>query len=255
MSKTDCREIRRALDEIRLGARSSVATMQHLQTCVDCQNFHEKQTKLRQIVGSLGMVEAPADFDLQLRRRLANERSASAYRFPLGLWPVGMRAVTVGAAVILMFAAFLLVRHVFTPQLPDSRLAQENNRKEEQPAPKTTVALDSQPQEIRTTAPGNVAQEQSGQRQRGAIRVAGLRPRQSLATKDSASLPAPVFGRNQSFEAAPFTINASQEFLKLSLDDGSGVARTISVPRVTFGSQRVLTTNNVSNQFAPRGIW
>jgi hypothetical protein len=129
MTKPECREIRRELDELRLGARLSVATVQHLQGCAECQAFHQKQTKLRQLVGSLGMVEAPADFDLQLRRRLASERSGSGYRFPLILWPVGMRAVSVGVAIILMFAAIFVVQQRLRPKRTEPIVAEGTKQK------------------------------------------------------------------------------------------------------------------------------
>jgi hypothetical protein len=256
MTKPECREIRRELDEVRLGARLSVATMQHLQGCAECEDFHQKQTKLRQLVGRLGMVEAPADFDSQLRRRLANERSGPGYRFPLVLWPVTLRALTVGAAaVVLIFAAFLLVRNVFSPQRPDPTVMQADIPKESSPAPKPTASSEPQ-RKAAESEPGKVfAVDDRSQRQRGPIRVAGSKQKRSLASQDFSSEAAPVFRSDQSFEATPFTINASQQSFKLSVDDGSGVARTISVPRLTFGSQRVLTTTNVSNQFAPRGVW
>ncbi|HKE55202.1 MAG TPA: hypothetical protein VKB46_00815 [Pyrinomonadaceae bacterium] len=253
MTKPECREIRRELDEIRLGAKLSATTMQHLQSCADCQHFQQQQTKLRQMVGSLGMVEAPADFDLQLRRRLANERSGSGYRFPLNLWPVGMRAVAVGAAIVLMFAAFIAVRQMFTPKVADPVVARGEIQSKESPAPKATVEVQSPPQEVKAPTPV-IAADNSLQKQRGPVRVAGIKPR-PLVAKDYSSNIAPVVRTDQPFEATPFTINASQQSLKLSLEDGSGVQRTISVPRVTFGSQRVLTSTNAANQFAPRGVW
>jgi hypothetical protein len=49
-----------------------------------------------------------------------------------------------------------------------------------------------------------------------------------------------------------FPIDASLQSLKFSLDDGRGNARTISVPTISFGSQRVLQN---ANQFAPKGVW
>ena len=49
-----------------------------------------------------------------------------------------------------------------------------------------------------------------------------------------------------------FSIDASLQSLKVSLDDGRGNAHTISFPTVSFGSQRVLTN---ANQFNPKGVW
>ena len=52
------------------------------------------------------------------------------------------------------------------------------------------------------------------------------------------------------FEAIP--LDASLQSFKVSLDDGRGNARTISVPTISFGSQRMLQTGN---QFAPKRVW
>jgi hypothetical protein len=254
MTKPECREIRRELDEGRLGARLSVATMQHLQGCVECEDFHQKQTKLRQLVGRLGMVEAPADFDLRLRRRLANERSSPGYRFPLILWPVGMRAVSLSVAIVLIFVAIFVVQQLSRPRITEPTVAGGTRQKPESPAPKPNVQGESLPQEVNPTTTNDVAQHQAGQKQRAPIRVQGSKLRPPLATRELSSTAAQVVRTDQSFEATPFTISGSQQFLKLSLDDGSGV-RTISVPRVTFGSQRVLATSNTANQFASRGVW
>ncbi len=74
MRKNNCKLIRRELDELMLGEAWSSDATEHLRECASCREFHEQQTKLRQIVGSLGTVEAPADFDFRLRARLANWR-------------------------------------------------------------------------------------------------------------------------------------------------------------------------------------
>ncbi len=253
MTKPECRETRRELDEVRLGTRLSVATLQHLQRCAECQDFHQKQTKLRELVGSLGLVEAPADFDLQLRRRLANEGNGSGYRFPLALWPVTLRTLTVVAAVVLIFAAFLLVRNMFGPKLQEPRITREIP-KETAPTPQPPALNQPPERKVDSIQQGIVAVDQPQLKKRAPVRLAANKQRQSFATWEPSSTVAPVFRTEQSFEATPFTISASQQSLKLSLDDGSGV-RTISVPRVTFGSQRVLTSTNAATQVAPKGVW
>src|SRR5215510_6220200 len=210
MTKPECRETRRELDEVRLGARPSMASMQHLQGCADCRDFHQQQTKLRQLVGSLGTVEAPADFDLQLRRRLANEERGSGYRFPLGLWPVTLRTLTVGAAVVLLFAAFLLVRNIFAPKVTEPRITQDIP-KETAPTQQPPLPSESPKKEAISTQSTLATLGQYEPKQRGPIRVAGNKLRLPFATRDSSSTPAPVVESDQSFEATPFTISASQQ--------------------------------------------
>src|SRR5215211_9113818 len=98
MKETKCEAIRRELDELTLGDECSVDATRHLRDCSECQEFHQKQTKLRQIVGGLGTVEAPPDFDFRLRARLANDSSNTAFH----LWPFARRGVAVAAVLLLI---------------------------------------------------------------------------------------------------------------------------------------------------------
>jgi hypothetical protein len=76
-----------------------------------------------------------------------------------------------------------------------------------------------------------------------------LSKKPTLATVDSAISQPPSF-IDAHRQSAIFQIDASNslEPFKVSLDDGRGNARTISVPTITFGSQRVLPNANQSAQ-------
>lgn len=52
--------------------------------------------------------------------------------------------------------------------------------------------------------------------------------------------------------SAAFPIDTSLESFKVSLDDGRGNAKIISVPTISFGSQRIVQS---ANQFAPKRDW
>ncbi|MFN2531231.1 MAG: hypothetical protein ABR555_08040 [Pyrinomonadaceae bacterium] len=80
---------------------------------------------------------------------------------------------------------------------------------------------------------------------------------QSVATRDFSNLAAPVVGSSRLVNNGNtvFPIEATHQSLKLSLDDGRGMSRTISLPPVSFGSQRVLASGSVSGQFRPQGVW
>src|SRR5688572_20742997 len=62
----------------------------------------------------------------------------------------------------------------------------------------------------------------------------------------------PLVISNSQRQSPIFPIDASLQSLRFSFDDGRGNARTISVPTITFGSQRVLPSGN---QFAPKADW
>src|SRR5215510_2423926 len=84
----------------------SAAAAEHLRECAACREFQEQQTKLRQIVGSLGTVSAPADFDFRLRARLANESNASVY------WLFLKRGFAFAALLLVFAIAAVLMRNV-----------------------------------------------------------------------------------------------------------------------------------------------
>jgi len=105
MRKTNCKLIRRELDELMLGETWSAAATEHLRECAECREFHVQQTKLRKIVGSLGTVEAPADFDFRLRARLAKDAgSAPIY------WRLVRSGLVVAATVIIVAMGVGVVR-------------------------------------------------------------------------------------------------------------------------------------------------
>jgi hypothetical protein len=254
MRKNICEAIRLELDELMLGEAYSSAAGAHLRECAACREFQDKQTKLREIVGSLGTVSAPADFDFRLRARLANESSSSA-----SVWHVAFpRRGFAVAAVLLVFATgAFLVRNVWNKPATNNQVATDNHpavpaapqaapqaapvvdqkRPEEQASPVLATIPERRPQTIRNERPAQIA----------------AKPKRQLVAEDFSSERAEVISGADpvsAFEAIP--LDASLQSFKVSVDDGHGNARTISVPAISFGSQRMVQTGN---QFAPKRDW
>ncbi len=76
MKSFACRDTRREIDELEFSAEPSQRAIAHLATCASCRQFRAERAELRELVGSLEPVVAPADFDLRLRARLAAEKSS-----------------------------------------------------------------------------------------------------------------------------------------------------------------------------------
>jgi hypothetical protein len=252
MSKTTCSTIRSQLDELMLGDPHSPEVSQHLRECDACRDFHEKQRKLRQIVGSLGTVSAPADFDFRLRSKLASGKSNGSYQLMRTFRVFVQRTAAVAAAVVIIVGALFLVRE-FRNSNPPIDTAVDNK-----PPSKTA------PADVESVNPGN-SQVSKGTEE--SARVAGDKenktvpkrnvttaPRNNrlLASEDKASSRAPLIRAPQQALDQIFPVDASQQSLKVSLFDGRGNPRTISLPTVTFGSQRVVPT---ATSFAPKGVW
>ena len=244
MRKNDCEVIRRELDELMLDEASSPAVVEHLRECAACREFHQKQTKLRQMVGGLGTVAAPPDFDFRLRARLANEASSATFHLTSTYWSFARRGFAIAAVLIVFATGIVLVRNVMNRP---SEVAVKEQPAVKPPAPTLVETPRAKPQDFSARVTENSIQKIKKER---SVQISAKVRRPAVAV-DFSSQRAEVI--NGSIAASTvFPIDASLQSLRFSLDDGRGNARTISVPTITFGSQRVLQGGN---QFAPKGVW
>ena len=244
MRNNNCEVVRRELDELMMGEAYSPAASGHLRDCASCREFHEQQTKLRQIVGSLGTVEAPADFDFRLRARLAQTSGSSVY------WPFARLGLAVAAMVIVFLVGVVVVRNTMNKPARVDNFAQQHPQTPVQPEPAPPVVKEEKKPE-QTVAGVNqkspVTIQRDGGRPRNDFR------KRPLSTVDSAFSRAEVINGAEPLNvSAAFPIDASQQTFRVSLDDGRGNARTISVPTISFGSQRIVQN---ANQLAPKRVW
>jgi hypothetical protein len=246
MRKNNCEEIRRELDELMLDEVCSASAVEHLKRCPACREFHETRTKLRQMVGSLGTIAAPPDFDFRLRARLANGSPGEGFHF----WSFARRGLAFAAVLVVFLTGIIVVRNIVNQQ--SAREVAETKPVVPQTPPKLVVP-DAPPTSSALTAE---VQPSTPQRNKPDRSVAtGPRVNRRLATIDSAGIGAEVISGSEAIGSgatAVIAIDASLPSIKFSLDDGSGNSRTISVPAIRFGSQRMLPSGN---QFAQKGIW
>jgi len=244
MRKNNCEVVRRELDELMLGEAWSSGASEHLRACASCREFHEQQTKLRQIVGSLGTVEAPADFDFRLRARLAQSNGSSVY------WLFARRGLAAAAMVIVFATGAILVRNVMKQPAVVDNTAQQ--REVPQPATPNEVAPvrkeeDNKPEQVIAVNENTPPVRKTDRRVQTEYR------KRSLAAIDFSSERAAVInGAEPVSVSAAFPIDASLQSFKVSMDDGRGNAKTISVPTISFGSQRIVQSGN---QFAQKRDW
>ena len=246
MSDKRCEPVRRELEELMLGDDYSATTAGHLQTCSDCRDFQRQQMKLRQIVGSLGTVSAPADFDFRLRARLAADSEAPGFHF----WSFTVKGLAT-AAVLVVFGVGAVVVWQRSHEPHPAAVAVAPPQVEEPVRPNEgNVNFSTQKYD---TTPA-VADNQTPPRRKSDRQRLASTPKRTVSSIDFSSERANVVSNTrQAVNNAPvFPIEASSQSVKISLDDGRGNERTISFPTVSFGSQRVLPT---ANQLAPKGEW
>jgi len=81
MSGKVCRETRLEIDQSELRQPLSAEAEAHAATCAGCAAFRDERFRLRELVGALEPVVAPADFDVHLRARIARERDSHKQPF------------------------------------------------------------------------------------------------------------------------------------------------------------------------------
>ena len=247
MSKNNCEVIRQELDELMLGDTYSAAALAHLRECAACRDFNEKQTRLRQIVGSLDTVSAPPDFDFRLRARLANNANGAAFH----LWPAVRRAIAFAVVLFVFVLGALLVRNVFNRPAPDNKQLANVDQHDATPAPQPEQRVE--PREEPKPAPEFLAAAPQRHPPTNRNTQAGSRSKRPLVSEAFSSQPAPVIRGAEpagAFEVVP--LDTALQSFKVSVEDGRGNARTISVPSISFGSQRMLQTGN---QFVSKRDW
>ena len=242
MRQNNCEVVRRELDELMIGEACSTAATEHLRDCASCREFHEQQTKLRQIVGSLGTVEAPADFDFRLRARLAQSNGSSVY------WPFARRGLAVAAMVLVFLVGLVVVRNLMNKRGVDYVAKQPEVQQPAKPDQVTPVVREEKKPEQVVAVNDAPPIIKKGDRHSQIDNK--KRPLSSLALSNTRAEV--INGTTPVSMSAAFPIDASPQTFTVSLEDGRGNARTISVPTISFGSQRL---GQSGNQLAPKRVW
>jgi hypothetical protein len=253
MRAKDCNEIRRKIEETDPGQNPGALTMSHVRQCDGCLEFFEQDMKLRQLVASLSPVEAPADFDFRLRARIANERVSARRGFTIGTLSLGIPTVTF-AGLVLLAALFVLLPRLRSTEEPIRITASpdKNDMRAVDTVPAPTVAggvdeaihlTGGRPKQSRKPNPGGRKQTLAFQRADG------------LEVRDLSAVGARVVRQEDSVIGSQIPLSFPLQTLTVSVDDGTGVSRTISFPTVSFGSQRVLTNARSGSNPSVKGIW
>lgn len=259
----NCKNVCREIEEANYGEALTASTMEHLAGCGHCHRFYDERRKLRQMVASLEPVAAPADFDMRVRSRLASSqngaRASSLFANLTFGWPT--LAVT---SLVLVIGATLALK-VFNSPANDNVAVQDGAKSDVQ-TPKQEVPI-SVGNDVVTNAGSREGEQEAIDIQRPKqpkkrsqlSSVASLRNGRRLATQEFSSSATAVVKKEEAIasnESSPvFQIEASPQPLRLSLDYSSGVSRTISVPSLSFGSERVLTGNGSLVKSSSKSSW
>jgi hypothetical protein len=268
MRNINCRNARREIEEAAPGELLSSGVKNHMLSCAVCEKLFREQTKLQALVSSLGTVQAPGDFDFRLRARLAAEKHAVARSFTPGYFSFSLRSAAIVTMLLLVGSALTFVSF---------RIRSDNSGSEGIASTTTNNVAGRIDSEKAVNAP---ASEVAGLPERGPVvvdanvgspgkpvlkrtsgvkqSVAALRETNRTKSRDSSSTSAAVLKRDQlaeMYQTTGFPIDAGYQSLKVSVDDGRGTSRTISLPTVSFGSERAFSQNASPLMASARGSW
>ena len=243
MISKECRATRREIEQSELHQRLSDPALRHIGSCPACREFHGERTRLRELVGSLEPVAAPGDFDARLRARIAAEQGRGPRAAFLNRFVVSTPAIAVAALIVMLAGSIVwFAQHKRdqgasiaggTPGRIDQTVGP--NEKSAGTANATTPPVDGAtnppPTLVTQTSKRNTSRETSA-------RSAGPRGPFVQTTDFNATGAESI--RQGEQRAGEVSLSAPVRPLVVSLEDDRGAKRRISLPPVSFGSQRLV---------------
>ena len=247
MKWTECRATRQEIDEG--GEQLSAQALRHVATCAPCLAFQNERTRLRELLTSLEPVTAPADFDFRLRARIAAQTDSVGPRSFFSGFALSTPAMTVAALVIVVLGASIV--------WIEQRGAKQESAVAVNPPSQVKEGNSTTAESLPPNKPPDVPDSKTTNSTPGAnadapiYLVRGGRPQ---FRDPGPARPAP-FSRDFNVSAVPSIkqgqnpgdvyVSAPVKPMVLSLQDDNGATRRISLPPVSFGSQRLLVGSRV----------
>jgi hypothetical protein len=276
----NCKAYRDETDAADLGAAPGDAARAHLAQCDACRVFRDEREGLRRLLGGLGSVAAPADFEFRLRAAMRAGGGGPRTGLHARLFkPLSAAALAACAAV-----AFTVAYLRAPAEGPRPNLAAVTPSEAHAPAASQTQAPNA-PATGTLTSPiregatsdvavvSKVAAKRDAQARRVSHRTTALNQSRGVrgvveeaarVTNDSALRDAPVRTRLDSGgvpvsdKPVPVQLSASRKPMRVVLRDERGASRVVSMRPVSFGSQEFVGRLNNSYR-APNstkeGVW
>jgi hypothetical protein len=243
---SECKVFRREVEEAADGVVMSAGARAHVSKCRACGDELRERESLRSLVGGLGKVGAPSDFEFRLRARMSAAKIDRGHgRFSGARWLYGFAPVAVAACFVVV-SATLYFRQ--SPRLQKTHApvvaAKPAQNAEPDRAPfiddkqggpaESAVSVESV---ARVNRPRAASQRTYRPVQKVSARAAQLREVASKgagrAAVEAATLESSVTGAQ--------VIRLSPEPLRVILRDERGAERVVPMRSVSFGSQDFLS--------------
>jgi hypothetical protein len=269
-----CKDCRVEIEETEQGQSLSANSDAHLAACAECRAFREERLALRQMIASLEVVTAPADFDFRLRARLAAAKSAGDSRFALSRFTPGAWSMALAASFVLLVALGLVVNQAwFSTRTDNKSLAVVGNASPVNvSAPTFSPALNTPKIETPSIVEVNHSASASANRRVETARR-NVGTREAVATNGSGSevvdndfivrRPPPIYTPlgipDPSAQPTNLSIpvQASMKPTMIMLNDRQAKPHNVSLRSVTFGGQDVFEHDDAQKMFVKtaQSIW
>ncbi len=276
----NCQTCRIEIEELETIERLSDLARAHLSVCAMCRAFHDERQSLKRLIGGLGTVNAPPDFDFRLRARISAAKTAGNHHSSWRSFLASAPAIGLAASFALLVAGVVFYNQIKSkPSIIESPVASSAVSPEQKPVQASVKP--APPVIVRENAPP--ASNIIGKDDAGSVAVAVENPRSRKvggnrnAVRREASQPgandAPVFSNDTAVRSAPqivaggpapfnagmnpvieLPVRSASQPVRIFVDDKSGAKRTLTLEPVIFGSQDLMgrsTPRGASSQ----GIW
>jgi hypothetical protein len=260
----DCKTFREEIEEMTGGL--SDAAYAHLEACDACGAFRREREGLRRLVGGLGRVEAPADFEFRLRARMAASRNGGR-RHGFFLFRLTPRIAWAAAAVCFVaVSASLYLRQERSPALVQqasttevAKTSPDNNGA----VHAVTTQSDAPGEAIIKTSDGAAASNNPvANKGRSSSRSSSRATAQRVGAREDLQRGSSEFGIGVANVIAkqpnPIRLRTSPDTLRFVVRDENGATRSVPVRAVSFGSQELVA--GVNSRVRPAsndkgGVW
>ena len=247
MSGKVCREMRREIDQSELRQTLSAEAEAHLAECAACAAFRDERFRLRELIGALEPVVAPADFDVRLRARIARGRDTHQQPFIFRL-VMSTPAIAVAAVLVMVVGTIVFLNQRNRTQTQALASTREDKATAPiSPVPEVAVKTDVSP--VNGTAVNGT--EEPSVNPSDAPRRLNVTAKNNTKSGPAANAIPEVSEINvrgaQSYQLAPdrageVSLTAPVKPMVVTMYDERGGSRKIQLPPISFGSQR-LTDN------------
>ena len=265
----NCKEFQIEVEENETGRELSPTASAHAAQCASCHRFYTEQRALRELVGKVTPIYAPADFDFRLRARLAASREPGRMSLAHFNFSPGNPAIIFAASFALLFAVTVAVQQLRSSHT--ERKTTAVNMQVGAEATSTTVAsspstgtsnetqsvADNQPpvkvESVRSSGVNarNKARRSLEERHRALTTINSMQPRSRALNFSETVAPAPIVLLDPEMH---IPLRSPLAPSRLFVSEHDGTRRDVSLKPVSFGSQNMLPGRKTSDS-STTGIW